>query len=473
MHSFALLALFAVASASQYSSSTFRAESCLKTNGASYIVWSIGGGSNSDYNKADESDWTAYGTMSTGGDEDEIKGCAYSGGRAVSRVEVTLDDGITWTLADIIRAEETMPQAARHELTPHQTQQATTAADATATNTGAAVTATGTNTGAETATGSAVTNTATATSYYGRMMGYAAASQLTYTTVTHTGSSVYEGELTDISRFVSSSDCSSKRLFVTPISDFLQAFQRLQASVDYGFGYTQPGCFSTYLARQRTYASLGCLDGVGNKAFVLYYKDSSCTEEYTTKKGTVINSDPSDISILGGMSVPSLQKCYPCNPNSDGSAFSDATATSSNTQYDGPYDLCTSIISEAVEIQQGSELWDLAHASMKGTSLGAKLKMSVIVSVIAAIFVLSAFSWKLSKVAKDIDDDDEITVNEFVMCENENDDDDYEEEDEGGEESTVGASSTPGRIESMRSKGSGVVLVEGPGKTPYTEMTML
>jgi len=428
MHSFALLALFAVASASQYSSATFRAESCLKTNGASYIVWSIGGGSNSDYNKADESDWTAYETMSTGGDEDE----------------------------------------------------ATTAADATATNTGTAATATGTNTGAETATatGSAVTNTATATSYYGRMMGYAASSQLTYTTVIHTGSSVYEGELTDISKFVSSSDCSSKRLFVTPISDFLQAFQRLQASVDYGFGYTQPGCFSTYLARQQTYASLGCLDGVGNKAFVLYYKDLSCTEEYTTKKGTVINSDPSDISILGGMSVPSLQKCYPCNPNSDGSAFSDTTATSSNTQYDGPYDLCTSIISEAVEIQQGSELWDLAQASMKGTSLGAKLKMSVIVSVIAAIFVLSAFSWKLSKVAKDIDDDDEITVNEFVMCENEiddddNDDDDYEEEYEGGEESTVGVSSTPGRIESMRNKGSGVVLVEGPGKTPYTEMTML
>ena len=153
-----------------------------------------------------------------------IKDYAYSGGRAVSRLEVTLDDGITWTLADIIRAEETTPHAARHELTPHQTQQATTAADATATNTGTAATATGTNTGAETATatGSAVTNTATATSYYGRMMGYAASSQLTYTTVIHTGSSVYEGELTDISKFVSSSDCSSKRLFVTPISDFLQ-----------------------------------------------------------------------------------------------------------------------------------------------------------------------------------------------------------------------------------------------------------
>ncbi|GMH49941.1 hypothetical protein TrLO_g5049 [Triparma laevis f. longispina] len=39
-----------------------------------------------------------------------IKGYAYSGGgRAVSRVEVTLDDGVTWTLADIIRTEETTP----------------------------------------------------------------------------------------------------------------------------------------------------------------------------------------------------------------------------------------------------------------------------------------------------------------------------------------------------------------------------
>ena len=81
-------------------------------------------------------------------------------------------------------------------------------------------------------------------------------------------SAKWDGVITELSSFASSRDCYAKRLFISPIEDFLQAFQLLQASVDYGFTYDQPGCFSTYLARQRTYASLGCLESDGSKVSV-------------------------------------------------------------------------------------------------------------------------------------------------------------------------------------------------------------
>ena len=67
-------------------------------------------------------------------------------------------------------------------------------------------------------------------------------------------------------------------------------------------------------------------------------------------------------------SIPSLQKCYPCNPISDEMDIS-SVATTATTDYDGPYDLCTSIIDEAIELEKGTELWDLAQSSMRSAKV--------------------------------------------------------------------------------------------------------